>query len=268
LTNATQTYTEDELDIASGKLRVLSGGDPKNEPVVVLHHSTGSPGWLPFHEALSEKFRVYAPDIPGYGQSDRPQWARDPRDLAILLNQANEHAHWGGPIHLVGLGFGGFVAAEMATMNQSGLKSLTLIGSAGTQPRDGEILDQMMVDYPEYVQAGFKDEDAYNVVFGEEGAKEMKDLWDFSREMTARVTWKPYMFNRRLVPLMAGVKTKTLLIWGENDAIIPLDCAKQFQESMPNAELKVIPGAGHLVELEDPNGIADLIAAHISVAAN
>lgn len=268
MTNATQTYTEDVLDTASGKLRVLSGGNPDNEPVVVLHHSTGNPGWLPFHEALAEKLRVYVPDMPGFGQSERPSWARDPRDLGIVLTQTNELAHSSGPVHLVGLGFGGFVAAEMATMNQSSLKSLTLVGAAGTQPRDGEILDQMMVDYPEYVQAGFKNEDAYNKVFGEEGAADMKDLWDFSREMTARITWKPYMFNRRLVPLMSGVQTKTLLIWGEKDAVIPLDCAKQFQDSLPNSELKVIPGAGHLVELEDPAGIAEIITAHITAASN
>jgi pimeloyl-ACP methyl ester carboxylesterase len=268
LTNATETYTEREFSIASGKLRVLTGGDSGNEAVVVLHHSTGNPGWLPFHQSLADRFRVYVPDMPGYGQSERPEWAREPRDLAVLMNQTFEAQNPEGGVHLVGLGFGGFVAAEMATMNQSMLKSLTLVGAAGTQPREGEILDQMMVDYPEYVQAGFRDEGAYNKVFGEEGADNMKELWDFSREMTARLTWKPYMFNRRLVPLMAGVQTKTLLIWGENDAVIPLDCAKQFQESLPISELKVVPGAGHLVELEDPSGTADLIAAHIAVAAH
>ena len=268
MTNATETHTEVTLQGASGNLRLLAGGSSDNETVVVLHHSTGNPGWLPFHESLAEKFRVYVPDMPGYGQSERPEWARDPRDLAILLNQALEQAHQeGGAVHLVGLGFGGFVAAEMATMNQSILKSLTLVGAAGTQPREGEIMDQMMVDYAEYVQAGFRDEAAYNAAIGEEGAAALKELWDFSREMTARLTWKPYMFNRRLVPLAAGVQTKTLLIWGEKDAVVPVDCGKQFEESMPNAELKIIPGAGHLVEMEDPAGTAELIAAHIAVAA-
>lgn len=256
----TQTaHSERTLELAGKKVRVLQGGD--GDPVVVLHHSTGNIGWLPFYENLAERFAVTVPDMPGYGQSERPEWAREPRDIAILLGELLDKLEL-EQVTLVGLGFGGFVAAEMATMNQGRLKRLVLIGSAGLQPDNGEIVDQMMVDFHEYVRAGFRDDAAYEKVFGVELDKSVKELWDFSREMTARLTWKPYMFNRRLAHTLQEVRVPTLLIWGSNDKIVPPVCADQFARALPNARVEMIDGAGHLVEYEEPARIAALVADH------
>jgi pimeloyl-ACP methyl ester carboxylesterase len=231
--------------------------------VVVLHHSVGNPGWIPFYDALAKSFTVAVPDMPGYGQSGRPEWAREPRDIAILLNQALDKVGITGGLSLVGLGFGGFVAAEMAAMDKRRLKTLTLVGAAGVQPEEGEILDQMLVDFEEYVKAGFHDDEAYHKVFGDEANAGIKQLWDYSREMTARLTWKPYMFNRRLPALLKEVDTPTLLIWGSRDVIVPVSAAKRYQGALPKARLEVIEGSGHLVELEEPERVAELIAAHV-----
>ena len=83
---ATQPQTEVRTTVAGRAMRFLKGGT--GPAIVTLHHSTGSIGWLPLHERLAERFTVYVPDLPGYGQSERPDWARDPRDLAILTNHA------------------------------------------------------------------------------------------------------------------------------------------------------------------------------------
>ena len=76
-------------------------------PLVILHHSFGNPGWLALHADLAADHAVLAPDLPGYGGSSRPTWARDPRDLAILLGQWMDREGIATP-HLVGLGFGGY----------------------------------------------------------------------------------------------------------------------------------------------------------------
>ncbi|MBI5948311.1 MAG: alpha/beta hydrolase [Chloroflexi bacterium] len=260
---ATESFTDQAIEVAGLKVRVMQGG--RGSPVVVLHHSTGGPGWIPLFERLSAQHTVVAPDMPGYGQSERPEWAREPRDLAILMNAAIDRLGLTG-VTLVGLGFGGFVAAEMATMNPSRLKALVLVGAPGLQPEEGEIADQMMVDYEDYVKAGFRDEAAYTAVFGETAAQDIKTLWDFSREMTARLTWKPYMFNRRLAPLLKEVRTPTLIVWGEKDAVVPPACGRQYKRALPNARLEVVAGAGHLVELEEADRVAKLIAAHAAQA--
>ena len=256
---ATQPFTEERVQVCESTVRVLRGG--AGETIVTLHHSTGNVGWLPLHERLAEHFSVVAPDMPGYGQSERPEWARDPRDLAILVNHTLEQLGL-DRVTLVGFGFGGFIAAELATMDASRLKALVLVGAAGLKPRDGEIMDGMLMDLNEYMAAGFRDDAAFHSVFGEEPDASVKELWDFSREMTARVCWKPYMYNRHLPHLLHDVRTPTLLIWGGEDKVIPPVCGEQYRDAMPGARLEVIPGAGHYVEHEDPARIAGLITAH------
>jgi pimeloyl-ACP methyl ester carboxylesterase len=165
-------------------------------------------------------------------------------------------------VTLVGLGFGGFVAAELATMEPADLKRLVLIGAAGLQPEQGEILDGMLVDFKDYVEAGFRDAAAFEAAFGEDAAHTYRELWDYSREMTARLTWKPYMFNRRLAPLLAEVQTPALIIWGSEDRVVPPVCGQQYARALPNARLEVIQGAGHCVEMEEPERVAQLIVQH------
>jgi len=243
------SYVEGTTEVAGLSIRYLQGGT--GSPAVVLHHSTGSLGWLPFYDLLAENYTVIVPDFPGYGQSERPSWAREPRDLALILDaflrKIDLHE-----ITLIGLGLGGFIAAEIASFEKDRLERLVLVGAAGVQPTSGEIVDQMLIDYHEYVQAGFYDSDKYVEIFGDELEKVTKELWDYSREMTARISWSPYMFSRRLLPLLSEVTTPTLLIWGEHDLIVPLNCGEQYEKAFPNSNLKVLKNVGHLVELEDP----------------
>lgn len=262
MSTATETHTERTETVGGLKLRVLEGGS--GSPLVILHHSTGNPGWTPIHEALAKSFKVYAPDMPGFGQSERPEWARDPRDVAILVNRLVDHLGL-ERVTLVGAGLGGFVAAEMATMNQSRLARLVLIGAAGLQPESGEILDQMMVDFEEYVKSGFRDDASYTQVFGEGAPAEVKQLWDYSREMTARITWKPYMFSRKLPHLLQEIAVPALVVWGANDQVVPVACANQYARSIKGSKLEIIANAGHLVEYEQPAEIAKLIAVHAGV---
>ena len=253
------SYAERGVQLATGKINVLEGG--AGDPVVVLHHSWGGPGWLPFHDALVDLgARVVVPDLPGWGASERPAWAREPRDIAIIVGRLIETLALDG-VKLVGLGFGGYVAAELATMNPSRLGALVLVGAAGLQPKNGEILDQMMLSHRKYIEESFRDADAYTAYVGEEPPDDIRDLWDFSREMTARVTWKPYMFNRRLEPLLGDMHVPTLLVWGKDDKVVPSECAEQYEGALPNASITVVADAGHVVELEQPERLAALVAA-------
>ncbi|MCY3603783.1 MAG: alpha/beta hydrolase [Chloroflexi bacterium] len=259
MTTAEQTWTESTAEVAGLSIRYLQGGS--GPAAVVLHHSTGNLGWIPFYEALAQNFTVTVPDLPGYGQSERPVWARDARDIAILISRFLAQVAPDSPT-LIGLGFGGFIAAELAAINQERIGSLVLVGAAGLQPDEGEILDQMLVSYGEYVSAGFRDEAHFHEIFGEETAPEVRELWDFSREMTARLSWKPYMFNRRLGPVLGEVQTPALVVAGSEEQVIPLTCARQYADGLANATLEIVEGAGHYVDYEEPEALAALIASH------
>ena len=114
------------------------------------------------------------------------------------------------------------------------------------------------------MQAGYHDEARFKEHYGEEIDSSLEELWSFSREMTYRVTWEPYMFSRRLPHLLTEVEVPTLLIWGEHDGIVPLICAQQYQRALQNAKLEVVPDAGHLVEMEQPAMVAELIRTHVN----
>jgi pimeloyl-ACP methyl ester carboxylesterase len=247
-----------EADVQVAGLTVHTRQRGAGEPVVVLHHSTG-PVWAPFHDRLAESCAVTAPDLPGFGRSERPAWARSPAHLAAVLGQWLDQSA-SGPVHLIGFGLGGWVAAELAVMGGARLRSLTLIGAAGLRPREGYIYDPMGESWTSYARRSFRDDEHFAKVFGEDPAQEVVDLWDYSREMTARVTWKPWMWSLPLGQLLKGVQTPALVVWGEADAIVPMDCASQYVEALPQARLEIVPGAGHALELEEPEVLAGLIA--------
>jgi pimeloyl-ACP methyl ester carboxylesterase len=231
-------------------------------PFVVLHHSTG-PLWTPFCDALAAQRAVIAPDLPGFGRSERPDDARSPRDLAILWLRALDELE-PAPVHLVGLGLGGWVAAEIATMAPRRLASLTLVGAAGIRPRDGFIHDPMMSSWTDYARLGFHDEERFETVIGSEPSDELLTLWDHSREMTARITWKPWMWSLQLPSLLRGVATPSLVVWGRHDRIVPVDCAHQYTQLLADARLEIVDAAGHTVDLEQPELLARLIGDFVA----
>ena len=249
-----------ETTVAGLTIRAERKGD--GPLVVVLHHSFGSPGWLPFYDDLAADFTVIVPHLPGFGLSDRPDWARHPRDLALLLR------HWlrkqtDDAVTLVGCGFGGWLAAEMATMAPDAIGRLVLVGAAGLVPAHGRILDQMLIAHGDYVKAAFHDHDAYVAIFGDTYEDETLLQWDINREMVVRIAWKPYMYNRQMAPLLTEVDIPTLVVWGEHDAVVPAECAQQYAELLPHARLETVSGCGHAVDMERPAELAALVRRHV-----
>ena len=202
-------FKENSVSPSTGRIAYLAGGTGK--PIVYLHHSWGSPGALQVHGLLAEHHQVFIPDMPGWSGSERPAWARDVRDIAILTSRFIDSMNL-EEMCLVGVGFDGYVTMELASMNPSRLTSLVLIGASGLQPDEGEIMDQMMLSHRRYIELSYCDHDSYVHHFGKEPVQELRELWDHSREMTARVSWKPYFFNRRLGPLLGDTNIPTLLI--------------------------------------------------------
>jgi pimeloyl-ACP methyl ester carboxylesterase len=235
--------------------------------VLILHHDIGSPERLPFYDALARDFTVLRPAHPGYDGSERPAWMRNVRDLAAVYQALlAQHAATRGrrDVAVLGLGFGGWVAAEMATMAPAALHRLVLVGAMGIKPEQGEILDQALLSYIDYVQRGFADPAVYDRIFGAETPTATLEQWDLNREMTFRIAWKPYMYNPSLLHLLGGVTTPTLVVWGREDGVVPLECGERYAKAMPQARLSIVEGAGHYVEMEKPEELAKLVRAFVS----
>lgn len=257
MTTASQTWTEEFVKVAGGEIQYLKGGT--GEPLFVLHNDSGNPGWLPLHEELARQFTVYAPSQPGYGKSERPTWMRSVRDAAVVYQWMLSALDL-KDVTLVGLGFGGWIAAEMATMAPRGFKRLVLVGAMGILPAEGEIYDQSLVSTTRYMQESLHNQDVFAQTFGEEPDIDQLEAWEIHREMTFRIAWKPYMYSQTLPHLLGGVQAQALLVWGDDDRIVPRGCAERYAAELPNARLEIIPDCGHLVALEKPRELAALIA--------
>ncbi len=68
------------------------------------------------------------------------------------------------------------------------------------------------------------------------------------------------MYNPTLPHLLSGVRTPTLVVWGREDRIVPLECAQQYARALPGARVVELDGAGHFVDMEQPDTLAKLVA--------
>ena len=253
------SWTETAVELAGVKLHLARAGSGR--PVLVLHHDTGSPERLDFYDELANRFDVLLPHHPGYGKSERPQWLRSVRDVAVMYQSLLAELGIGRP-SLIGLGFGGWIAAEMATMAPREFHRLVLVGAMGLKPPDGDILDQAIVSYLDYARAGFHDQAAFAKVYGDVSTDQLVE-WDLCREMCFRIAWKPYMYSQTLPHLLAGVRTPALVIWGDDDKVVPRSAGERYAALLPKARFAMVRAAGHCVEMEQPAEFARLVGGFI-----
>ena len=260
-------WPTETVAVAGTTLHVARAGS--GPPVLVLHHDIGAPQARPFYDALARTFTVIAPSHPGYDGSPRPEWMRGVRDIAVLyqgLLAEDALTRAPGRVAVVGLGFGGWIAAEMATMAPRAFRALVLVGAMGIKPERGEIADQALVSYLDYARVGFADPAAFERIYGAEPPTPVLEQWDLNREMTFRIAWKPYMYNPTLPHLLGGVSTPALVVWGSDDRIVPRECGERYAKSLANARLVIVEGAGHLVDMEKPDELAGLVTRFVSEA--
>ena len=254
-------FTEEFVPLDFGKVHLMKGGTGK--PIVLFQDDLGSPGWLPFYEELAGSSTVYVPSHPGFGKSERPDWMRSARDLALshlwFMKTLDLE-----PVSVVGIGFGGWVAAEMATMCHHLFDRIVLVGAVGVQPTAGEILDQCLLSGEEYAKLCFHDSAKYEALYGAETTVDQREAWELNREMVIRLAWKPYMFDQALPHLLGSVEAPTLVVSAENDKIVPASCGQRYADLLPKARLEVLNGCGHCADMEKPVELAELISGFMS----
>ena len=256
----TISWSRSEARPAGIPLQLARAG--AGRPVLVLHHDTGMPERLEFTDALAARHDVVVPFHPGFGVSARQDWMRHPRDLAVMY-QALLADLGGPPPVVVGLGFGGWIAAELASMAPAALHRLVLVGPMGIKPppgdTGGDIMDQALVNYIEYARAGFSDQAAFDAVYGAEPSVDQLEQWDICREMSFRIAWKPYMFSHALPHLLGGIRAPSLVVAGAEDRVVPVSAAEAYAARLPGARLEIIAGCGHCVDMEQPARLARLV---------
>ncbi len=254
-------WTDQIVEAAGVKLNLSRAGSGRK--LLFLHHDIGTPNRLPVYDELARHFDVLLPHHPGWGLStDRPAWLRSPRDIAAIYAWMLADLD-ADDVSLVGAGFGGWIAAEMASQAPTAYRRLVLASAMGIKPSDGFIMDQAIVSYIDYARAGFHDPAAFARVFGDVTTDQLEQ-WDICREMCFRTAWKPYMYSQTLPHLLGGVRTPALVVWGEDDKIVPIEVQGQYAKALGNARCDVIRNAGHCLDMEQPEAFARLVTEFLN----
>jgi pimeloyl-ACP methyl ester carboxylesterase len=256
-------YTEldsQTMQTSLGAIDTLELGD--GPALLVLHHDSGREDGAEILRLLAERFHVIAPSLPGYDASPRADWMRSPAHLAYVALDLIAAISPQGCV-VLGLGYGGWIAAELAVMSPRAAEALVLHAPMGIRPRSGAFLDQFLIASDDYVHAGFSSAAAFERAFGASVDEDVIDRWERNRETTSRLAWRPYMYDQALPHLLARCRQPTLVTWGSKDRIVPRACAESYATLIPAAELVALPGCGHYAELEAPEVFAETVVAFL-----
>lgn len=241
-----------ELSLVSGvEVEVARAG--KGRPIVFLHGGDGMSPDAPFARLLAEENLLIAPSHPGFGGSELPAAYRTVDDLAyfyldFLKEWALDH------VVLVGVSFGGWIAAEIAIKCTSRIAGLILVDAVGAKfegPETREIADLFSV--PQYQQP---DLIYASVAQHRPNFAQMSDdaLIRLARnhQSFALYGWSPTLHDPKLVNRLHRIDVPTTLLWGAEDRIVSPSYGQRFAKAIPGAAFELIDGAGHLPHIEQP----------------
>ena len=121
-----------------------------------------------------------------------------------------------------------------------------------------DLATQLLLGAPRHVHDP-KTVPEWNQLYGRAPTPAEIEIATRNREMAARLTWKPYMHNPRLGHFLPRVTNRTLIIWGREDRIVPVECGEQYRRLLPAATLTVLERCGHLPPIEQPDHFARLV---------
>jgi pimeloyl-ACP methyl ester carboxylesterase len=240
-------HREEVLELRGTRIRVLRGGS--GAPLIFLHGASGHVGWLPFLEALSQRFDVIAPEHPGFGASDDPPWLDRPADLAYFYLDLIEHLKL-DQMHLIGTSLGGWIAAELAVRNTARLATLTLVCAVGVRPNGDAMADMFRMSPEENARRFYFDPDRVQRRLDGLANADPRILVR-NRSTVVRLCY-PDFINPELAKWLHRIDIPTLLIWGANDGLVPLSFGETYRVLLRRAQLAVLPQAGHAPYEEQP----------------
>jgi pimeloyl-ACP methyl ester carboxylesterase len=261
---------------------VQAAGRPDRPPMILLH---GFPSnrhlWRHCLPRLAEAHRVYAPDLPGYGDSDKPRGVRyNAAFYTAFLNDLRQALDL-EPFSLVAHDIGGMVALNFAVRYPEALSHLIVMDTtpyadwprvlqvmaARAQTRVGsfwftrrrtfrKVLRQWLVHRPEAISDARAERFRRPWIRNAAGRRAFRqalrpgpDEWAVS----------PHALHHLGIP--------TLVLWAAEDRIMPVSIGRRLSEDIPGARFVAVPGCGHFLQEENPGAVTDQILAFIAASA-
>ena len=246
------------VDIQGLKLELIVKGDG-GSPLLFLHGMDGVEGCSRIIDLLARDFTVYAPSHPGFGASELPRAFSTIDDLAYFYLDLLDHFDLRN-VTVVGFSLGGWIAAEILVKDVSRVSRLVLgapLGLRTAERRMSQVTDLFTLD-PKEVDATLQVTPAApsNLAALPEAVLERMAR---NAEAVCLFGWSPYLYNPKLHLRLHRIKAPTVLLWGEEDRLAPLEYARGFVAELKQARFETLPACGHRIYVDSP----DVAAARI-----
>ena len=252
--NATEGFDRLQLKVNGTDTVVLALGDAAAPPLVFFHGAGTFHGWE-FARPWAAGFRVLIPHHPGFAESGDMEGLREFGDFVLhygaLFDQLGLHRD----VNLVGLSLGGRLAARFAISQQHRLRRLVLVAPAGLRVPEAPMEDLFRIP-PEQIPSRlvknfdvllpWLPSDPHDLDFAVDRYRESRTV--------ATVAWDE-PFDRVIPRWMSTMAVPTMVLWGADDALIPVGQAKAWADLVPDSDLRIFDDAGHLLLDESPSAV-------------
>ncbi|MGD0348278.1 MAG: alpha/beta fold hydrolase [Terracidiphilus sp.] len=251
------------VEVAGHRVHYLAEG-PANGPVVVLVHGLGANAeyWRNLAPYLAQSgFRVYIPDLIGYGRSDRPaDFSYSVRDEAAVVVGFMDALDL-RQVELGGWSMGGWIAVLVAAQHPERVSRLMLFDAAGLDvpptfdtalftPSTVAQLDELkalLSPHPQPIPVYIARDILRNL---------RRNGWVVQRALATMLTAQDVIDNA-----LPQLKMPVLLVWGSLDRITPLDRGETMHRLIPQSQLDVFPGCGHMAPIECSAAVGPKVVA-------
>jgi pimeloyl-ACP methyl ester carboxylesterase len=272
------------LDLHGNRVAYLDEGHGE-EVILLLHGMAGSSQtWRSVMGPLSRKYRVIAPDLLGHGSSAKPRSDYSLGAFAVSLRDLLDEL---GVSHatVVGQSLGGGIAMQFVYQHPDYCRRLILMSSGGLGPDVGWTLRLLSAPGAELIMPLIAPRPVLTAgervrsLFGKLGVTSPRgsEIWNAYSSFADAETRQAFLRTLRSVVDYRGQAVSALnrlnvatvpvmVIWGDQDAIIPVEHAYAAHEARPDVRLEVLTGVGHFPQVERPTEVVDLIDDFISTS--
>ena len=253
------------LQVGPVSARVSKAG--QGDPLVYLHGAFGFQGWPPFLDRLAERFTVYAPLHPGFGEADDIESIDDTLELALyhfdLLDALGLTS-----AHLVGHFFGAMIAAEVSALCPHRVDRLVLASPGGLWLDDNPGVDYFATPPSDLrgILFGDPDSEVAKRTMPESGSNEERAQQIFERARSLSTVGK-FLWpipDKGLRKRLHRIKAPTLIVVADKDRIVPPVYGDEVASRVPDSRLHAFRDAGHLFMLERPDEFSEVVSEFLS----
>jgi pimeloyl-ACP methyl ester carboxylesterase len=259
----------DTLNIDGRKVAYLHNETPREGADLVMLHgfAANKENWLRMAGELSDRFNIYAIDLPGHGESnsglDRPYGINDQVGYLQEILATLEL----DPVHLMGNSMGAAIAAAYAAQKPQQISTLTLMNSAGVYAYETEVGASIRQgSNPLIVRKPGDFEKLIDIVLEDAPFVPWPIYSVMEEKAIARQAVNEKIFNDTVPDYgetfrdnLGNITAPTLIIWGRQDRLIDYRNAAIFESRIPMARTVILDGIGHAPMVEAPEKTADLV---------